>query len=425
MLERKEVPPFALPSGLNILEQKELKLNNGIPVKCIRGGSQEVTKIDFVFSAGVVQSPKALVAAVTNALMQEGTKSMSAFEIAEKIDFYGAYLGQSTNYHHAQVTLYALAKYLPDVLPILEEIIKKPSFARHEFDVHMAKKKQDFMVDSEKVKTLAHRRSQEVLFGEGHPYGRVAKLRHFDEITVNDVKDYHKKQYASNLCTIIVSGQPGDDLPDLLNQYFGEDDWANDTRDNHELPDFCSDSKGFHLVHKENAMQSAIRIVRSCVTKAEPDYLSLLVLNTLFGGYFGSRLMNNLREEKGLTYGISSYLVSFLKSGVFGISTEVVAEKRELAVSEIFKEMDRLRNELVDEEELTTVKNYMLGDLMRNLDGPFAISDASRGLLGFDLDFSYFARLEKVIKEMTPKKMQELANKYLVEDDFYVVIAGK
>ncbi|MGQ1784216.1 MULTISPECIES: M16 family metallopeptidase [unclassified Saccharicrinis] len=425
MLKRKEVPAFALPTGLNILEQKELRLNNGIPVHFIQGGTQDVAKLDFVFSAGVVQSDKPLVASVTNSLLQEGTRSMSAFEIAEKIDFFGAYLGQSTNYHHAQVTLYTLSKYLPQVLPIVEDIIKNPALNQHEFDVHLAKKRQDYLVDSEKVRTLAHRKSQEILFGAEHPYGRVAKLPHFEELTLANVKNFHKEQYASNLCTVIVSGQPGDHLLDLLNKYLGGDDWSNSTADEHDVALPNPHAEKFHIEKKENAMQSAIKIVRPCITKEHPDYLSLFILNTLYGGYFGSRLMNNLREEKGLTYGISSYMLSFLKAGVLGISTEVVADKRELAVEEIFHEMDKLRNLAVEEQELTRVKNYMLGDLMRNLDGPFAVSDAFRGLLGFDLDFTYFTRLEQTIKDMTPGKIQDLANKYLARDDFYVVIAGK
>ena len=425
MLERKEVPMYALPTGLVILEQQEMRLNNGLPVNFIHGGTQEVTKLDFVFSAGVVQSNKPLVASMTNTLLQEGTETMSSFEVAEKIDFFGAYLGQATNYHHAQITLYALSRYLPELLPIIEQIIKKPALNQHEFDVLLAKKRQDFLVDSEKVKNLAYRKSQEVLFGSDHPYGKVAKLNHFDEILLSDIKAFHQAQYASNLCTIIVSGQPGNDFLALLNTHFGGNDWSNSTLDNQDVPEVNNISAPFHLEIKENAMQSAIRIVRPCVTKENPDYLPLLLLNTLFGGYFGSRLMTNLREEKGLTYGINSYMVSFLKAGIFGVATEVMADQRELAVNEIFNEMAKLRNHAVEEEELTRVKNYMLGDLMRNMDGPFAVSDAFRGLLGFDLGFDYFTSFEQTIKDMTSAKMKDLANKYLVQDDFYVVVAGK
>ncbi len=425
MLNRKEEPVFALPTGLSLLNKSDITLKNGIAVHLIKGGTQEVTKIDFVFPAGVVQSSKALVASFTNVLMQEGTKSYSAFDVAEKMDYYGAYLGQSTNYHHAQITLYALTKYLPQVLPVLEEILKCPSFNQHEFDVHLAKKKQDHQVESEKVKTLAFRKTQEVLFGTGHIYGRVAKRNHYDEIQLADIKEFHKKQYASNLCTILIAGQPGDEIESLLNTHFGGNDWSNSTVENQDLPQINSHKDSFHLVEKENAMQSAIRISRTCVTKEHEDYHGLLVLNTLLGGYFGSRLMNNLREEKGLTYGISSYLVSYLKKGVLGIATEVVAEKRDLAVKEVFVEMKKLREELVGEEEMSRVKNYMLGDLMRNLDGPFSISDAYRGLLGFDLDIDYYKKFEQAIKDITPKDILGLANKYLLEKDFYVVIAGK
>lgn len=425
MLMRKNIPQFVLPSGLNILDSHIFKLRNGIPVHLISGGTQDVVKIDFVFPAGTVQASKPLVASFTNHLMQEGTASMSSMDVAEKIDYYGGYLGQATNYHHAQVTLYALTKYLPDLLPVVEEVLKYPAFSEHEFEVFLAKKKQDFMVDSEKVKTLAYRKSQEVLFGEDHPYGKVAKLPHYDEITLDDIKAFHQSQYISNQCTILVAGQPGKELEPLLNKFFGGDDWQRNSV-NEQFNSQVNPAKGqVHIEKKEGAVQSALKIVRRGITKSHPDYLSLLVLNTIFGGYFGSRLMMNLREEKGLTYGISSYLISYINEGVIGVSTEVLAEKRELAVEEVFKEMDKLCSELIEQEELDRVKNFMLGDLLRNLDGPFAVSEAFRALMGFDLDFSYFKELEQTILTITAEDLRALANKYYKKDEFYVVVAGK
>ncbi len=425
MLMRNAAPSFVLPMGLNILGSDNLKLNNDIPVHIINGGTQDVVKIDFIFPAGSVQAQKPLVASFTNYLMQEGTKKYSSSEIAEKIDYYGAFLGQATNYHSSQITLYALTKYLPDLLPIVEDIIKYPVYSEHEFDVYWAKKKQDFFVDSEKVKVLAVRKSQEVLFGENHPYGKVAKLNHYDEICNEDLKKFHKKQYASNLCKIIVAGKPEANFEQLLNKHFGGEDWGNDTVVNDLIPESIIEKGKEHILTKDNAMQSAIRIVKSTVTKSHPDYLPLMVLNTLFGGYFGSRLMTNLREKKGLTYGISSYISSYIKAGVMGISTEVLAEKRTMAVEEVFNEMNKLCTELVPEEELTRVKNFMLGDLMRNLDGPFAVAEAYRGLMGFDLTIDFFTRLEETIANITAKDIMRLANKYYIKDDFQIVIAGK
>ncbi|MCW3805999.1 M16 family metallopeptidase [Plebeiibacterium marinum] len=425
MLARNTAPSFVLPAGLSIIDGKEFKLNNGIPVHVINGGTQDVVKIDFIFPAGSVQAQKPLVASFTNHLMQEGTVGMTSAEISEKIDYYGAFLGQSVNYHHAQITLYALTKYLPELLPVIEDIIKKPTFSKHEFDVYLSKKRQDFHVDSEKVKVLSHRESLEVLFGEDHPYGKVAKLKHYDALKISDLKEFHKAQYSSDLCRIIVAGKTNSDFNNLLNQYFGGDDWHNNTEDVSVVPDVPAIKGGLHIVKKDNAIQSALRIVRLGVTKSHPDFLPLMVLNTLFGGYFGSRLMANLREEKGLTYGISSFITSFVKAGMIGVSTEVLAEKRELAVEEVFAEMEKLRSEVVSDEELTRVKNYMLGDLMRNLDGPFALSEAYRGLLGFDLTIGFFNELEQTIINITAEEIKELAVKYLVKDDFHVVVAGK
>ncbi len=425
MINRVEAPQYISPDELTIPAEQKLTLDNGIPVGYIHGGSQEVCKIDFIFAAGVVQSTKPLVASITNNIMREGTQNLSAFEIAEKVDYFGAYLGQSTNYHHAQITLYCLSKHLPELLPIMEEIIKRPLFSQHEFDLYLENKKQEFLVDSEKVKTLAFRKSQEVLFGRQHPYGRVAHLEHFDQVTLDDIQQFHKQQYASNLCTILVAGQAGDEFVPLLNQYFGGDDWSNETSENHLVPEVTNKQGEFILVEKADAMQSAIRLVRHLVTKDHEDYLPLQVLNTLLGGYFGSRLMTNLREKKGLTYGISSFIVSFLKAGVLTIATEVVAEKRELAVDEIFVEIETLQTEKVTLDELNRVKNYMLGELLRNLDGPFAVSDAYRGLLGFETDIVFYRHFVETINTITPEQIQNLAQKYLNRSDFYIVIAGK
>ncbi len=426
MLMRESAPEFKLPTGIDIFKGNTQRLDNGVPVHVIEGGTQDVVKIDFVFPAGVVQAEKPLVASFTNKLMQEGTHSFSSAEIAEKIDFYGAFLGQAANFHHAQISLYVLTKYLPQVLPIVEDIIKNPAFNQHEFDVFLAKRKQDYLVESEKVKTLASRKSREVLFGANHPYGWVADLSHYENINREDCVAFHKKQYVSDHCKIIVSGKPSTDFLRQMNSFFGRNDWCNNACvDENEFAVPEGNKIDTYLVEKPNAVQSAIRIVREGVIKSHQDYIPLMILNTILGGYFGSRLMNNLREEKGLTYGISSYILSYRKAGVIGVATEVLAEKRELAVSEIFKEMENLRSKEILQEELDRVRNYMLGELMRSLDGPFSISDAYQGLMGFDLDYSYFENFEKQILSITSTDLKRLANKYLVPDDFYIVIAGK
>ena len=148
------------------------------------------------------------------------------------------------------------------------------------------------------------------------------------------------------------------------------------------------------------------------------------LLNLILGGYFGSRLMQNIREDKGYTYGINSIMISHLKDGHFTIVTEVGAEVCKAAVEEIFIEIQRLKKELVSEEELTLVKNYISGEMLRNLDSPFALSDGLRGNLPFGLDNTYFAKFIKDLKVVTAEKVLELANTYLKTEDLYLIISG-
>jgi predicted Zn-dependent peptidase len=160
-------------------------------------------------------------------------------------------------------------------------------------------------------------------------------------------------------------------------------------------------------------------------TQTHPDFLKLNILNTILGGYFGSRLMKNIREEKGYTYGIGSVLISLKKEGFLVIVSEVGSAYTKKTLHEIFKEIRRLREEKVSPEELTLVKNYMMGDFLRSFDGPFAISESYRSMLDFHLSMDYFSRVIKTIKSITADEIMDLANLYLIEENFVRTIAGK
>ena len=149
------------------------------------------------------------------------------------------------------------------------------------------------------------------------------------------------------------------------------------------------------------------------------------MVNTILGGYFGSRLMANIREEKGYTYGIGSRMVSMNNAGYIYISTEVGTNVCDDAVNEIYKEIDKLRNELVSSEELNLVKNYMMGDFLRSADGPFALADKFKKIMFYDLSYSYYDEFVKTVKTITPEQIQSLADQYLNPDDLYELVVGK
>ena len=171
-------------------------------------------------------------------------------------------------------------------------------------------------------------------------------------------------------------------------------------------------------------MQSAIRIAKRTIGKSHHDFAKLHVVNTILGGYFGSRLMSNIREDKGYTYGIGSFVAPQKHDSYFGISTEVGADVSQKAINEIYKELESLRTELVSEEELNLVKSYLMGELLKSVDGPFSVAERWKGIILFDLDKSYFDNLVNTILNITPIEVRDIAERYLGSNDMYEVLVG-
>lgn len=418
--------PASEPIGeIDFLPVLETTLPNGIEVTLIQAGSQDVTKIDWVFPAGAIQAGRPLLSSTVGNLMIEGTTSRSSAQISETLDFYGAYLSTQTYFHNSVVSLVCLTKELPELFPLVEDVIRNASFEQRELEIYINKRRQEYILESEKVKTIAARRFSESIFGADHPYGRQVSLSHFDAITREDVVSFHRDAFTPHGCKIVVAGQPGENIVNLLTRHFGMNDWPKGPYNGNGVDDIVPSVEKFQLVEKEGAVQSAIRIGRPIFNNHHADFIPLQVVNTILGGYFGSRLMTSVREEKGLTYGIGSNIMSYKNCGMWYIASEVMGEMRPAAVGAIFDEMLRLANEPVPDDELEVVRNYMLGELLRNFDGPFSTSDIYRTLQEFNLDFGFYSKMVDVIRTITPARIMELAAKYLQPDDFYVVVAGK
>ena len=416
-------PEYKTIEKIDFLPVEFSQLENGVPVSIIKAGSQDVIKIDIEYPAGAVQAPIPLIASTTANLLQEGTIHKSSQQISEIIDFHGAYILTQTTHHNSVITLLCLTGHLPQMLELVHEIITYPTFPQNEFEIYLRKRYEEFVIEGEKVKTLATRLFGETIFGADHPYGRQLRQEHFKLIDLEQIKTFHQKYFKPELAKIYVSGQPGDNIIELLNRY-----WGNKTGDfkinETSIPAPSPSPEKQRIIKKENAMQSAIRIGRPLFNNHHKDFIPLQVLNTILGGYFGSRLMTSLREEKGLTYGIGSFIMPLKYSGAWIISSEVIGAKREEAIKTVFDEFKKLQNEPISEKELTMVKNYMMGELLRNFDGPFSTADIYRNLKEYDLDFNFYRNMVNYIRNVTTFNIRELAQKYLNPDDFWVAVAG-
>lgn len=424
-IDRKKSPAFNTVEKIEIIKASEQRLRNNIPVYSINAGTQELIKIEFLFSAGMYQQEIPLEAATVNTMLEEGTSKLNAAQIADRVDYYGAFLETGVSQDSASVVLYTLNKHLKSTLPVVEQIIKDSIFPQHELDTHIRNKKQTFLVNNQKVANVARKRFTELLFGEKHPYGINVKETDFDVIDRSHLNDFYSRFYRSNNCKIIMAGKVDDDVLSLLDNHFGGNDWNSISDLGTKSLPIITTAEREQLIVKEDAMQSAIRIGKVLFNKTHPDFQSLQVLNTLFGGYFGSRLMSNIREDKGYTYGIGSGIASLQNSGYFFISTEVGVDVCKDAIKEIYFEMDRLREELVPEDELELVKNYLSGMFLRSVDGPFALAERFKGIMEYDLGYDYFDKYIATIKTISASQLRDLANTYFDKNSMIELVVGK
>lgn len=424
MLNRAIQPGFSLPNKLEIPTPQKYFTSDGREVLWLNIGTQNIVRITLQFPAGTKYQSKSLQASSTVGLMPEGTKGFSAQEIAEKLDFYGSHVDYSIDRDHAMVSAFCLDKYLDATLEVLQEIILAPTYSDKEFETYCQKRKNSLSIEKRKVMYVAREQQAAALYGMHHPYGSFAEELDYDALTASDLRCYHKERFLDQGALLFVSGLVNEEIVSKVAITFDSVIRRN-SFDNNELDLSMLPEPNSIYIPKGDAVQSAIRVGRVLFPRSHPDYSGMQVLATVLGGYFGSRLMNNIREEKGYTYGIFSSLVALQESGYLTISTEVGCTVTEATLTEIRKEMEILRSEKVDETELSLVVNYLVGEMLRMLDGPFGIVDAILDLYQSGLPIGFIEEHFNKVKNITSDELLLLARRYLDPLDFTEVVVGK
>ncbi|HMO61972.1 MAG TPA: pitrilysin family protein [Ferruginibacter sp.] len=424
MLNRTAAPPVkdAIDFNLRLKPYDHFILNNGVEVYAIDAGSQDVLQLELVFFAGNSAEDANAVAAATNHLLKNGTSSKTAFQINEHFEYYGAYCNRTCHNETATISLHTLSKYLPQLLPVVREMITDSIFPEQELAVYTQNSKQKLSVSLKKCDFVANRLIDAYLYGNHHPYGKYISASDYDTLQTVQLKSHFKQHYLNGRCIIFVAGKLPPDIFMQLNNLFGDL-----TLNNHRGIKYThAVEPAVVLKHRisndPNGVQGAIRIARHFPGRHHPDYVKNMMLNTVFGGFFGSRLMSNIREDKGYTYGIHSYVQNHLQDTAWVISTEAGKEVCEAAIQEVYKEMQILREEKIDEEELLLVRNYMIGSILGDLDGPFHLIGRWKNIILNNLTEEYFYHSIDTIKNIPAEALQELAQKYLQPESFYELV---
>ncbi len=420
-LNRKQAPPIHQPVEFDVtLKPYDFyTLDNGTPVYAINAGTQEVIQIELVFQAGNWYEEQNIVAATTNFMLKNGTKQRSAFDINEHFEFYGAFLNRSCSNETAAISLHCLSKHVHELLPVIGELLTESIFPQEELDIYRQNQKQRLQVNLKKCDFVANRLIDKYLFGFDHPYGKYTTADGYDDVAQEQLVQFYNTYYTHGKCSVFVAGKLPDNLIELLNKHFGSLPFNREA-----LPQIIhtpkpAEQKLYNVSNDEKGVQAAIRIAQPFPNRHHEDFPKMQVLNNIFGGYFGSRLMSNIREDKGYTYGIHSYLENHVQQSALSITTEAGRDVADATIKEVYHEMETLRNEPVEKEELDLVRNYMVGTILGHIDGPFQIINRWKLYILQGLSEDYFYKSLGIIKTITAEDLQALANKYLQPEQFY------
>ena len=425
-LNRKIAPPVkdAREFELELPPYVRHTLSNGVEVYAIDLGKVDAMMVSWIFDAGNSYETGNGIAAAANTLLKNGTVTRKAFDISEHFDYYGAYLNRACHHETAELTLHCLNQHFGELVPVVAELLSESTYPEEELAIYKKNVQQRLQVSLKKSDFVAGRLIDSYLYGREHPYGKYNMPEDYQALRREDLVEFYRSHYRNGTCRIIAAGKLPDDLLPLLQKYIGVLPFGKPPADA-GIPQFPirpAAQKRYRVTNDPDGVQGSIRIARNFPNRHHPDFQRFQVLNNVFGGFFGSRLMTNIREDKGYTYGIHSYLVNNRQESALMISTEAGKEVCEPAIAEVYKEMKELREELIDDEELQMARNFAIGTVLGDLDGPFHVASRWKSILLNGLDENYFREGIRIVKTITPEELRELAVKWLDPAEFFELV---
>jgi zinc protease len=419
VLDRKSPPAFAKEFSFALPTHSEFQISNGLNgywIKC----SQDIVKIDFIYSAGKWYEPKPGIAYFTAQMLEKGSADYTALQISEILDYQGAQLEIAVGADFTSISIYSLSKNLSTVLPVVLNILSKPAFPADELELLLSIYQQNLKVNNQKTSFVASKTLSRTIFGVDHPYGKSAEENDLPTIHPADLKEFYSSRF-SPVAIFLTGNLSENEINQFSKQVATLPTISNSTVIENTIQSATTKSQ---VIKKEDSVQVSIRMGKQTITRSDRDYPGLLLLNHILGGYFGSRLMKNIREEKGLTYGIYSAIATYLHGASFSIGADVAVDKCEEAITEIKNELKRLCDEPISVEELTVAKNHFLGSLQLEVSNPFSVTDKIKTIQLFNLGANFYSDLFDQINKTQPSDLQVLAKKHLIVDDLYTVQVG-
>jgi zinc protease len=426
-MNRSQIPQPQKPRVFNFPAFKRFRLDNGLQVIFAGHRKLPLITVELLVHSGADCDLKNLqgLASFVSEILPEGTKKRTSFQISQAFEQIGTQFNAHADWNASYLEMISVKKYLNQSLELFCDVLFNPVFAEEEIKRVRKQLLLRRMRVADNAGSIAREKLNQILFsGTRYADPLIGRSPQLKKITGKYLTQFYNSFYQPQNCTLIIVGDMQlKEVEELAGDYFGN--WQNKkiekpTEQNH----FPQQKQKIYLIHKPGARQAEIRAGHLGINRLNPDYYACSVLNQILGGYFLSRLNQNLREARGFTYGIHSRFVTRKVAGSFHISTAVDTQYALEAVQEILKEIQQIRAEKVSEQELEQAKGYMTGIFPVAFESCSQIAAGLSSIVEQGLEDDYFRTYKDKIISISSEQVYKAAIKYLLPDQLSIVVCA-
>lgn len=424
ILDRTVAPPVKSLTKLHLPPVEHLTLDNGARLTLLDAGDHDITQVSVAIDEGLDKSAHKGAGMIAPELAIEGTANYPGEQIADIIDFNGAKLGTKSHTYHVSTTLRSLTSKLDSLLPVLADIIGCPVFPEQSLKAIADRLAAQLAIAQEHVSYQASLGFSKMVKGPDYPTNQIVTPADLTSVTRSGVADYHKRLLDTTRMHIFASGRVNEAVVGLINKTLGQ---ISSTGPGFEIDfrPFSPQAEHTYNYVKPDALQSAITMGWPSISRLDRDYINLRLAVMALGGYFGSRLMKNIREDKGFTYGIGAGLMGGPEGSTIQIMTETDNRFVRQVINEVKAEMEKIKDpSTFDDDEIERLRRFYMSTLASVLDTPFTIMDNYANIVYAGTPADYFDRQQEAIATMSAESIASTARRYFDTDSLYISVAG-
>lgn len=420
----RSTPPQVRPFGhLTLPAEESSVLSNGLKFHTLSSGDQDVARLSIFIEGGSADCANPCIAAFAAELLREGNRRLDSEQMADLIDYNGAWLTSSASVHHTGLRVSALSSRLGAILPAVVDSIIEPSFPRQAFKLIRRKGASQQQLNLSRVSFLANADNKRLICGADHPDSRTPSPEDIEAIAIGQIEDFHRSRLDAGRIHAYLCGRLTPELTGSVARIL-ETIPRRGIASPITIVPYTAAAPTTSVVDKPGALQSAVALSLPAIARSHPDYNALRMTVTALGGYFGSRLMSNIREDKGYTYGISSALLGSLDGSYITISAQCDTRYTEALIDEVRNELHGMADRPLDAAELQRLRFNVASDLASTLDSPMTMMDYYELNLTVGTPADYFEARQKALATLDADVVCEMARKYLQPDALRISIAG-